>query len=144
MTMQQIDHRPQVAAFLDVDLEEVAQVVEARRRAAEVALLLDGGGLGVALGHDDAPQVRAVLAGHVLPRGLAEVIAEMDPALLHGGREEDAPAVIGHLHVAEARPVLGVDAGRGAQVHVVALRALGTHLAPPCGEIRLPLLERAL
>jgi hypothetical protein len=30
--VQQVDHRPQVAAFLDVDLEEVAHVVERRRR----------------------------------------------------------------------------------------------------------------
>ncbi len=38
---QEINHRPQVAAFLDVDLEEVAHVVEARRCCAQVALLLD-------------------------------------------------------------------------------------------------------
>src|SRR6185437_3526804 len=92
---QEIDHRPQVAALLHVDLEEVAHVVEARRRRAEKALLLDRGGLGVAL-HDDEPaQKRAVLAGHFLPRGLALVASERDRAALDlGGAEcpSDRPA----------------------------------------------------
>ena len=39
--VEQVDHRPQVTAFLDVDLEQVAQVVERRRGRAEDALLLD-------------------------------------------------------------------------------------------------------
>ena len=39
--VQQVDHRPQVAAFLDVHLEQVAQVVLARAGQAQVALLLD-------------------------------------------------------------------------------------------------------
>jgi hypothetical protein len=42
--VQQVDHRPQVAAFFDVDLEQVAQVVEARAMRAERALLFDAGG----------------------------------------------------------------------------------------------------
>ncbi len=42
--VQQVDHRPEVAAFLDVDLEQVAQVVLARARQAQVALLLDAAG----------------------------------------------------------------------------------------------------
>jgi hypothetical protein len=68
--VQQIDHGPEVAALFDVDLEQVAQVVERGAGLAEQALLLDAGGLGVALGHDDAPQRVAVLAGHLLPGGL--------------------------------------------------------------------------
>ena len=32
VAVQQIHHRPQVAAFLDVDLEQVAQVVQRRAR----------------------------------------------------------------------------------------------------------------
>ena len=40
-------------------------------------LLLDRRGLGVALRDDDAAQVRAMLAGHVLPRRLALVLAEV-------------------------------------------------------------------
>ena len=56
--VQQVDHRPQVPALLDVDLEQVAQVVQARRGGAQVALLLDRGRLGVALDHDQPLQLR--------------------------------------------------------------------------------------
>ena len=60
--LQQVHHRPEMAALLDIDLEQVAQVVERRRGLAEMALLLDGGGLGVALDHDQAAQHGAVFA----------------------------------------------------------------------------------
>ena len=89
MRVQQIDHRPQVPAFLDVDLEQVAQVVERRAGESEMALLLDRRGLGVALRDDEAAQVRAVLAGDFLPRRLALVRAEVDLAFGLGGRQED-------------------------------------------------------
>ncbi len=112
--VQQVDHGPQVAAFLHVHLEQVAQVVLARAGESEVTLLLDGRGLGIALGHDDAAQVGAMLAGHVLPGVLALVVAEMDLAVLLGRVEENAPAVIGHLHMAELRPALRVHAHGGA------------------------------
>src|SRR5581483_5654998 len=46
VAMEQVNHRPQMARFLDVDLEQVAQVVERRRRLAQMALLLDRGRLG--------------------------------------------------------------------------------------------------
>ncbi len=82
IVVQQVDHRPEVAALLDVDLEEVAQVVERGRGLAEVALLLDGRGLGVALGDDQAAQRGAMLAGHLLPHGLAVDVAEADVAVL--------------------------------------------------------------
>ena len=72
--VQQVDHRPEVPALLDVDLEQVAQVVEARRGGAEVALLLDRGRLGVALDDDQPLQVGAVLARHLLPGRLALVL----------------------------------------------------------------------
>ena len=69
-----------MAALLDVDLEQVAQVVEARRREAQAALLLDGGRLGVALDDDQALQVGAVLAGDLLPRPFALVLRIVEPA----------------------------------------------------------------
>ena len=72
--VQQVDHRPEVPALLDVDLEQVAQVVQARRGRAEVALLLDRGRLGVALDDDQPLQVRPVLARHLLPGRLALVL----------------------------------------------------------------------
>src|SRR5262249_9937941 len=65
--VEQVDHRPQVPAFLDVDLEQVAHVVKRGRGLAEMALLLDGGRLGVALDHDQPAQHGAVLPGHLLP-----------------------------------------------------------------------------
>ena len=144
VAMQQVHHRPEVAAFLDVDLEEVAQVVERRAGEAEVPLLLDGRGLGVALRDDDAAKVRAVLARHVLPRGLAYVLAEVDLAIGDRGCEEDAPAIVGHLHVVEVRPSRRVDAHRGAQVDVERLRAFGPHLVPPRDVAGLPVLEGAV
>ena len=52
VAVQEVHHRPQVAALLDVDLEQVAQVVEARRGEAQRPLLLDRRRLGVAL-HDE-------------------------------------------------------------------------------------------
>ena len=82
--MEQIDHRPEMPALLDIDLEEIAQIVERRRGVAEHALLLDRGGLGVALRHDEAAQDGAVLAGDLLPRGLAELVAEADAAVAAG------------------------------------------------------------
>src|SRR5258708_3767740 len=57
--LQQVDHRPEVAGLLDIDLEQVAQIVERRRRGTEPALLLDRGGFGVALHGDQPAQHRA-------------------------------------------------------------------------------------
>src|SRR6185312_17058468 len=39
--VQQIDHRPQMARLLDVNLKEVAQIVKRRGGASEMALLFD-------------------------------------------------------------------------------------------------------
>ena len=74
------------------------------------------GWLGVALRDDDAAQVGAVLAGDVLPGVFAHVVAESGSCGLFGGVQEDAPAVVGHLHVAKLCPALRIDADRGAQV----------------------------
>src|SRR5207245_10648729 len=142
--LEQVDHRPQVPALFHVDLEEVAQVVERGARPPEVPLLFDGGGLGVALRDDQPAQRAAVLAGHLLPRGLALVIAEGDRAVGLRLGEEDAPAVVGHLEIPELRPALRIHADRRAQVDVARLVALRPHVAPPLEEPRLPFLQRAL
>jgi hypothetical protein len=142
--VEEIDHGPQVAAFLDVDLEEVAQVVERRAGVAQHALLLHRRRLRVALRHDQAAQRRAVLARHLLPHRLAHLVAEADRAVRHLVGEEDAPAVVRHLHRAVLRPALGIHRHRGAQVDVVALEILRPQVAPPVEELRLPVLERAL
>ena len=102
--VQQVHHGPQVAAFLDVDLEQVAQVVQARRGRAQVALLLHRGGLGVALDDEQPAQVGPVLAGHLLPGGLAAVLAERDLAAGAALGQEDAPAVVLHRHPGPSWP----------------------------------------
>jgi hypothetical protein len=60
-----------------------------------MALLLDRGGLRVALDDDETAQHGAIFARHVLPGRLAIVAAERNLAafLLRG--EQDAPAVSG-------------------------------------------------
>src|SRR5690606_35106268 len=60
------------------------------------------------------------------------------------GVEEDAPAVVAHLHVVEMRPAARVHADGGAQVDVEIDRTFRAHVAPPTEEVGLPLLERAL
>src|SRR5262249_3090494 len=133
-----------VAALLDVDLEQVAQVVERRARGAEVTLLLDRGRLGVALGDDEAAQDAAVLARHLLPAGSAEGVAEADRAPGLGLGQAPASAILWHRHVFERGPDLGVHAHGGAQVDILPLEAVRAHAHPPVDELRLPLLERAL
>src|SRR5258707_13816275 len=76
--VQQVDHRPQMPALLDVDLEQVPQAIQTGPRRAEGSLLLHPGGLGVALDDDQPPQLAAGLAGNLLPGGLALVLAESD------------------------------------------------------------------
>ena len=113
--VQHVNHRPQMAALLDVHLEQVAQVVEARAMGAERSLLFDAGGLGVALNDDEAPQLVAEFAGDFLPHRLALEVAEADAAIGRRLGQEDAPAILRQLDVIEMRPAGGVDADRRAQ-----------------------------
>ena len=140
--VQDVDHRPEVAALLDVDLEQVAHVVERRRGLAEMALLLDGGRLGVALDHHQAAQHGAVFARHLLPGRLALVLAERDGAVFFLRREQDAPAVLRHLHVVELGPALGIDRDRGAQIDHRLLEALRPHVLPPVEIAGVPAFQR--
>src|SRR4030095_5512088 len=96
MGVEQVDHGPEVAAFLHVDLEEIAGVVEEVTGAPEMAVLRDGGGPGVPLGDDEATEGAAVLARHLLPRGLPLVVAEVDLPSRLGLGEEGGPPVLGH------------------------------------------------
>ena len=133
-----------MAALFDVHLKKIPEVVERRAGFAQLALLLDRRGLGVALRDDDAAQAVAELAGHLLIDRLAVVVAEAHGRARIGGLEEDAPAVVGHLHVVEVRPAVRLDADRRAQVNVLLLEAVGTHLAPPVEVVGQPLFQRAL
>ena len=141
--VQEVHHRPQVPAFLHVDLEDVAQIVERGTRAPEVPLLLDRGRLGIALGDDQPPQRAPILSGHLLPGRRALVLAERDAASGLRLGQEDAPAILRHLHPVEVRPALRVDADGRAEVDVLGLEPVGAHLLPPVEIARLPFLERA-
>ena len=141
--LQEIDHRPEMAAFLDIDLEHVAHVVERRRGLAEMALLLDRGRLGVALDDDQPAQHGAVFARHLLPDRLAQVLAERNLPALFLRREQDAPAVFRHLHVVELGPALRIDRDGGAQIDQRLLKAFRPHGLPPVDVARMPAFERA-
>ena len=140
--LQQIDHRPEVAAFLDVHLEQVAQVIERRRGGAEVPLLLDRGRFGIALDHQQAAQHGAIFAGHFLPGRLALVRAERDGAAFDLRRQQDAPAVFRHANEIELGPALAADADGGAQIDRAVLEALRPHRLPPVDVAGVPGLQR--
>ena len=142
--VQQINHGPQVAAFFHIDLEQIAQVVHAGRSQAQMALLLHRCWLGVALGHDDATQVGAVFARHVLPDFFTNVIAKMNLALLITGIQKHTPTVVAHFDVTKLCPALWINAHCGTQVHVHVFGALGAHVVPPVDEVGLPLFQRTL
>ena len=140
--LQQIDHRPEMAAFLDIDLEQIAQVVERGRGLAEMALLLDGGRFGVALDHDQAAQRGAVFAGDFLPGRLAEILAEGNDAVLFLRRQQDAPAIIRHLDIVELGPAARIDRIGGAQIDQRLLETFRAHVAPPVHVAGMPALQR--
>ncbi len=117
--VEQVHHRPEMASLLDVHLEQVAHVVEARSGEAEVALLLDRRRLGVALDDEQAPELGTMLARNVVPNGLALASPKAIARSGSGVGEEDAPAVVGHADVVEVRPALLADRDRGAQEDVV-------------------------
>src|SRR5690348_5323144 len=82
--VQQIHHRPKVPSFLDVDLEEVAQVVEGRAGMPEQVLLLDRSRLRVSLCDDQTAELGTEFARNLLPDRLPERVAEADGAIGHG------------------------------------------------------------
>ena len=144
IAMEKIDHRPEVAAFFDVDLKNVAEIVERRAGEAEGFLLLDGGGLGVALRDDDAAERGAIFAGDFLPGGLAFVAAEIYEALFVARLKKNSPTIFGHADVAELGPAVGLDAGGGAEVDLEVGGFVGAHVGPPAEEGGLPVFESAL
>src|SRR5579863_4160755 len=106
-----------MATLLDIDLKQVAQVVERRRGLAEMTLLFDGGGLGVALNHDQTAQHGAILARHFLPSRLAKMLAERNDAVFLLRSKQDAPAIFRHLDIVELGPAARIDRIGGAQVN---------------------------
>ena len=133
-----------MAAFLDVDLKQVAQVVERRAGPAEMPLLFDRRRLSVALRDDQAPQDSTMLTRHFAPNPLALVLAERNLAIGLEVGEKNPPSIVRHLDISERRPTLRISGNRGAQVHVAALKFLGAHLVPPLQKAGLPRFECAL
>ncbi len=134
-----------MAALFDVDLEQVAEVVHARATLAQPPLLFDRCWLGVALGHDQAAQLVAELARHLLPDRLAVKVTEADAPIVDRIGEEDAPAILRQLDHLKVRPSRGIDADGGTHIDlVVVLEPLRAHVLPPLDVLRLPMLERAL
>jgi hypothetical protein len=107
-----------------------------------VALLLDGGRLGVALDHDQAAQHGAILARDFLPRRLAEMLAERNDAIFLLRRKQDAPAIVGHADIVELGPAARIDGVGGAQIHQRLLKAFRPHVAPPVHIAGMPALQR--
>src|ERR1700686_2251523 len=95
-----------MAPLLNVDLENVAKVVERRAGEPEHFLLLDGGGFRVALRDHDATENGAIFTGDVLPSRLALVHAEIYLALFVAWLQENAPAIFGHFDVIELCPAV--------------------------------------
>jgi hypothetical protein len=132
-----------MAALFDVDLEEIAEVVERRGGMAEKALLLDRGGLGVGLRHDEPAHAVPELAGDDVPDRLAGDVAEADRLVRLGLGEEDPPAVLGHLDVVEVRPAPLADPDRRPEIDLVLGVVGRAHVAPPLEVVGLPVLEGA-
>src|ERR1700687_19665 len=119
-----------MTAFFDIDLENVAQVVEGRAGETQHFLLLDGGGFGVALRDDDAPENGTIFSGDVLPGGLAFVDAKIDLAFFVTRLEKDAPAVFGHLDIIELRPAIGFATAEWSEIIFQTLSQLNFTGAP--------------
>ena len=94
-------------------------------------MLLDAGGLGIALRHDQAPQRRPVLARHVLPNRQTFFSAKGNaPVSLRFGKK-NTPAIVLHFDMAEMRPAILIHRDRGAQIDIRSSRIRRPHFAPP-------------
>src|SRR5262249_28945860 len=133
-----------VSAFFDVDLKEISEVIERRAGVTKPALLFNGSRFGIALGYDDAAQGVAKFSRHFLIGGLAVVVAETDFGVRVRWYQKDAPTVIRHLDVIEMRPAVRLDADSRSEIHILLLKAVGSHLLPPVEIVRQPLFERPL
>src|SRR5204863_8028513 len=120
------------------------QIVHRRTRRAQHSLLFHGSWFGISLSDNYATQSRAVFAGHLLPSRLAFVNSEIHFALLVTRLQENSPAVIRHLHVAELRPAVGFHADGRLQVHLVVLVLFLFHVISPAHVRGLPMFQVSL
>src|SRR5207245_6101096 len=107
-------------------------------------LLFDRSGFRIALRDDDSAQDRAIFTRDFLPGWLTLVNAEIHLALFVARLEENAPAVFRHFHIVKLRPAVGFHTDRSAQVHIITVTLIRTHVVPPAHVRRLPMFERAL
>ena len=127
---QQIDHGPQVPALLDVDLEQVAHVVEARRGLAQEALLLDRGRLRVALHDDETASSARYSPGTSCQTGspLWRPNGIVRPSTFGASRMPHRyVGIFTWPNLAHRR----VHTNGGAQIDLRILKALRTHAVPP-------------
>ena len=139
--LKQVDHRPEMAALLDIDLEQVAHVIERRGGQTKETLLLDRPRLGITLDHDQAAQHGAVFAGNFLPRHFAGMLTARYTPILDLRREKDAPPVFRHLHIVELGPSAGLDPDCRAKIDFGILELLRNQPGPPVDIARVPFLE---
>ncbi len=109
-----------------------------------MTLLLNRSRFGVALRHNNAAQVGTMLAGRVLPGSFTQVFTKVNFAFAVLRREENAPAILGHLHIIEMSPATGIHANRRAQVDIEVMRPFWPHVLPPLQIVWLPMLQRTL
>src|SRR5262249_32859797 len=142
--VQQVDHRPEVSAFLHIYLEQIAQIIKRRRRMPEQALLLDRCRLGVTLRDNQSAECGAILTWNLLPDFLAEIVAKSNAAIGVLVGQENPPTVLGHANVAISGPAFRVYGSRGAQVNIGHLEIARTEVLPPLEKFGLPMFERTL
>src|SRR5438046_1906112 len=118
-------------AFLDIHLEQIAQIVKGRTGCAEQSLLLDRSWLRISLSHDDAPQRRSIFSWNILPGWFALMIAEVDLFVFITRRQKDAPSIVRHANVSEIRPAVAVHADRRSEVNLQAGRVRRPCFIPP-------------
>src|SRR5260370_18617783 len=104
VSVQQINHRPQMAPFFHVHLKKIAEIVKRRRGLTQMALLLHRCRLGIALGHDQPAEYSSMLARNFAPDWFALMLTEWNAAIGFRFREKNAPSVIRHLHPSKSRP----------------------------------------
>ena len=130
--------------LLDIDLKQVAHVVERRSGETEESLLLDRARLGVALNDDQPLQHGAIFARHFLPGRFADMFAARDSAVLGFRRKQNAPAIFRHLHIVELRPALRINRHSSAQIDHRFLEILRDEIVPPVDVTGVPFLQRLL
>ena len=131
-----------MAAFLDIDLEQVAHVIKRWRGQAKKALLLHRARLCVTLDHDKTTQHRAIFARYFLPRHLTGMLATRDPTILDLRRKEDTPPIFRHFYIVKFCPTACLDTDGGAKINLGILKLLRDKFRPPVDIAGMPLLKR--